>query len=84
MSMPEKYISFRNKVAEVLDVAPETLDELRLSDLKEYDSLGVIDLGLVIEDQFAWEIPLEVLENAGLLIDLYGYIETNNTHKPGD
>lgn len=77
MSMPDMYIKFKEKTAEALEVDQSILDEYKLSDLKEYNSLGVIDLGLVIEEVFGWEIPLEALENAGYLRDLYAYIEVN-------
>ena len=81
MSMPEKYISFRNKTAETLNVDPEILDNVRLSDLKEYDSMGVIELALVVEEQFCWEIPLEALDNVGLLRELFDYIEANRPNE---
>lgn len=75
MSTSEEYQIFIKRIADTLEVDVISLETTALSDFKEFDSMAVINISLLIEEMFDWEIPLEHLDGAGLALDLYAEIK---------
>lgn len=71
MSMSEDYRKFRAQVADILEVSEEDLESHDLRAIESFDSMGKINIGLLIEEELGWRIPYERLDNAGKLFEIY-------------
>ena len=68
----------RELLAEQLDIDEEkiTMDSNILEDF-EADSLDVVDMVMILEDEFGVEIPEEEIENLHTVGDVVRYVEDN-------
>ena len=67
--------NFIAAVANVLEIAPEMASQANLSELEEYDSMGRIEVALIIEQQFNFEIDYEVLDEATSFRAIFEYCQ---------
>ena len=64
---------FAKRFAEELEIEGSEFISLPLSEISQYDSMGKINIGLLIEELFNYEIDYEVLENEESIKTLYDY-----------
>lgn len=64
---------FSEQFAQALEFEGALTRDTQLDTIEEYDSIGKIRLGVVIEDLFDFEVPYNVLEEKKTLGSLYEY-----------
>lgn len=64
---------FAKRFAEELEIEGSEFISLPLSEISQYDSMGKINIGLLIEELFNYEIDYEVLENEESIKTLYDH-----------
>ena len=64
---------FSEKFAEVLEIKDDKYLSAQLSDVSEYDSVGKINVSLLIEDLFHFQIDHDVLNEKDTLQSLYDF-----------
>lgn len=62
---------FLQRFTEELDIKLDNITEIKLSDIPEYDSMGKINISLLIEELFNFQIEYEDLNTAGSVEELY-------------
>ena len=62
---------FLQRFTEELDIKLDNITEIKLSDIPEYDSMGKINISLLIEELFDFQIEYEDLNTASSLKALY-------------
>ena len=62
---------FSGKVADLLQIEKKTLLLCELSDISEYDSMAKINISLLIEEIFGFQIEYEHLDSASKIEDLF-------------
>ena len=64
---------FSEKFAEVLEIKDDKYLSAQLSDVSEYDSVGKINVRLLIEDLFSFQIDYDVLNEKDTIQSLYDF-----------
>tara|TARA_X000001036_G_scaffold412531_1_gene426108 strand:- start:460 stop:696 length:237 start_codon:yes stop_codon:yes gene_type:complete len=62
---------FLQRFTEELDINLDNITEIKLSDIPEYDSIGIINISLLIEELFDFQIEHEDLNTASSVEELY-------------
>jgi acyl carrier protein len=64
---------FCAKFAQALEIENPSFADVDFSDVPQYDSMGKISASLLIEEQFGFQIPFEVLDKQKNILELYTY-----------
>ena len=64
---------FCAKFAEALEIENPSFAEVDFSETPQYDSMGKISASLLIEEQFGFQIPFEILDKQKNITELYSY-----------
>ena len=75
MSIPSFEV-FEKKFADTLKLKDQNLLKNLLKDIPEYDSLGKIDISLLIEEEFNFQIKYEILDSFETIEKLYKYCKS--------
>lgn len=68
---------FSQRFSEEIGVNLETLKELKLTEIPEFDSMGKINISLLIEELFDFQIEYEDLNTASSVEELYNVCVEN-------
>lgn len=75
--MDENKTRFVTLFAKELNVEKEELLGSSLLETKEFDSMGKINISLMIEHEFNWQIPFEVLDEADNIEQIWDAVKAN-------
>ena len=73
VNLEEFLLEFAKELEIEEDLSPSEL----LGEIKEYDSMGKINISMVIERLFDFEIPYDVLDSQDTIQSLYKYCVDN-------
>jgi acyl carrier protein len=77
MSKSTTYESFRSQLALLLQVSEDDLENSTLEDIKNYDSLGRIEVSALVEDCFGYAVSQTELDTCKTASDLFDLVSTN-------
>jgi len=77
MSNPVSYEFFRSRLALLLQVSEDDLDNRPLTELNHYDSLGRIEVSALMEDCLGYAISQAELDTCKTSRDLFDVASTN-------
>ena len=72
---------FATEFSKNLEISNDNFKKSLLKDVPEYDSMGKITVGFLIEELFDFEISYEKLNNVDTLSSLYDYCIQNTEKK---
>jgi acyl carrier protein len=68
---------FSQRFADEINIDLDAAKDLKLNDITEYDSMGKINISLLIEELFDFQIEYEDLSSASTLEELYNMCVMN-------
>lgn len=64
MTHDDKIAELKKQMSEILEISESNLETVNMSDIAEYDSMGKINVSLIIEELFEYEIDFDTLDSA--------------------
>lgn len=77
MLMSDSFENFAVKVSGLLMVEAGVLIHSNLQDLPEFDSMARINIGILIEEDYGYQVALDDLNSLQSLRSLYDLVKTN-------
>lgn len=74
MTHDDKIIELKKKMSELLGISERDLEKVNMSEIAEYDSMGKINVSLIIEELFEYEIDFDTLDSAQNFSDIYNIL----------
>ena len=71
------FYDFSKRFADELNINIDVVVGKKLSEIPDYDSMGKINISLLIEELFNFQIEYEDLNTSGNLEELYNMCERN-------
>jgi acyl carrier protein len=78
MSMSDTFEKFTVKIADILMVEACDLINSNLQDLPEFDSIARINVGLLIDEEYGYQVALDDLNSLPSLRALYDLVKMNS------
>ena len=76
--MSDSFEKFTIKIADLLMVKSCDLIDSNLQDLPEFDSIARINVGLLIEEEYGYQVSLDDLNSLTSLCGLYDLVKMNS------
>jgi acyl carrier protein len=70
LTYDDKIAELKKQMSEILEISESNLEKVNMSDIAEYDSMGKINVSLIIEDLFEYEIDFDTLDSAEKFSDI--------------
>lgn len=77
MSMSDSFEKFTVQISDLLMVEVGDLIDSNLQNLPEFDSMAKINVGLLIEEEYGYQVALDDLNTLQSLRSLYDLVQMN-------
>jgi acyl carrier protein len=77
MSMSDSFEKFTIKISDLIMIEAGELIDSNLQDLPEFDSMARINVGLLIEEEYGYQVALDDLNSLQSLSSLYDLVKIN-------